>query len=104
MVSITYMGYLLLAGGEAVITFTDDTMDVAHDNISKAHADQEFSDGDTSGTGTVYYIATDGGDSTEPLDASVYEAWRYVYVRDSQEIQLEYLALTEENIRSILEG
>ena len=59
---------------------------------------------DKSGTGFVYYIAANGGDGDEPLDASVYEAWRYVYVRDSQEIQLEYLALTEENIRSILEG
>lgn len=59
---------------------------------------------DKSGTGFVYYIATDGGDSDEPLDASVYQAWRYVYVRDSQEIQPEYLALTEENIQSILEG
>ena len=59
---------------------------------------------DKSGTGFVYYIAADGGDSDEPLDASVYQAWRYVYVRDSQEIQPEYLALTEENIQSILEG
>lgn len=59
---------------------------------------------DKSGTGFVYYITANGGDGDEPLDASVYEAWRYVYVRDSQEIQLEYLALTEENIRSILEG
>lgn len=59
---------------------------------------------DKSGTGFVYYIAANGGDGDEPLDASVYEAWRYVYVRDSQEIQLEYLDLTEENIRSILEG
>lgn len=48
MVFIAYMGYLLLAGGEAVITFTDDTVDVAHDNISKAHADRELSDSDTS--------------------------------------------------------
>ena len=59
---------------------------------------------DKSGTGFVYYIAADGGDSDEPLDASVYQAWRYVYVRDSQEIQPEYLALTEENVQSILAG
>lgn len=59
---------------------------------------------DKSGTGFVYYIATNGGDSDEPLDASIYEAWRYVYVRDSAEIQLEYQALTEENIQALLEA
>lgn len=54
---------------------------------------------DTSDTGFVYYI----NDDSSPLDASVYEAWRYVYVRDSQEIQPEYLFLTEENIQRMLE-
>lgn len=57
---------------------------------------------DTSGTGFVYYISTGSGDE-DPLDASIYEAWRYVYVRDSREIQPEYLALTEENIQRLLE-
>lgn len=58
---------------------------------------------DKSGTGFVYYIAANGGDSDEPLDASVYQAWRYVYVRDGRQIQPEYLSLTEENIRCLLE-
>lgn len=54
---------------------------------------------DTSGAGFVYYI----GDDMSPLDQSIYETWRYIYVRDSQEIQPEYLALTEENIQRMLE-
>lgn len=49
-------------------------------------------------------IETDGSiDWEEPLDASIYEAWRYVYVRDGRELQPEYLALTEENIQRLLE-
>ena len=58
---------------------------------------------DTSGTGFVYYISTRGTDDERPLDASIYEAWRYVYVRDGRELQPEYLALTEENIQRLLE-
>lgn len=62
------------------------------------------SDADVSGSGFVYYIETDSSiDWEEPLDASIYEAWRYVYVRDGREIQPEYLALTEENIQRLLE-
>lgn len=61
-------------------------------------------DADVSGSGFVYYIETDSSiDWEEPLDASIYEAWRYVYVRDGREIQPEYLALTEENIQRLLE-
>ena len=58
---------------------------------------------DQSGTGFVYYIETSGSITwNEPLDASIYEAWRYPYVRDGQELQPEYLALTEENIQRLL--
>ena len=61
-------------------------------------------DADVSGSGFVYYIETDSSiDWEEPLDASIYEAWRYVYVRDGRELQPEYLALTEENIQRLLE-
>ena len=58
---------------------------------------------DQSESGFVYYIETDGYfDWEEPLDAAVYEAWRYPYVRNGREVQPEYLSLTEENIQRIL--
>ena len=58
---------------------------------------------DQSESGFVYYIETDGYfDWEDPLDAAVYEAWRYPYVRNGREVQPEYLSLTEENIQRIL--
>ena len=61
------------------------------------------SQADKSGSGFVYYIETNGSMTWEdPLDVSIYEAWRYPYVRDGQEILPEYLPLTAENIQSLL--
>ena len=61
------------------------------------------SQADKSGSGFVYYIETNGSMTWEdPLDVSIYEAWRYPYVRDGQEILPEYLPLTAENIQGLL--
>lgn len=54
---------------------------------------------DQSGTGVVYYIMKDKNyDYSNPADASEYNAWVNSYLGDASEIQIEYKALTEENI------
>jgi hypothetical protein len=60
------------------------------------------SDIDKSGTGFVYYIMKDGqDDTTHPVDASEYNAWINSYIGNASEIQIQYMALTEENISQI---
>jgi hypothetical protein len=57
------------------------------------------SDIDISGTGYVYYIMKDGQyDTSNPVDASEYNAWISSYLGDASEIQIEYMDLTEENV------
>lgn len=61
---------------------------------------------DTSGAGIVYYIypaELDGSqwDTVKPVDQSVYLAWLDETLQGFQELELTYLPLTEENIRSL---
>jgi hypothetical protein len=60
------------------------------------------SDIDKSGTGFVYYIMEDGQyDTSNPVDASEYNAWVDTYIGNASEIQIQYMDLTEENISQI---
>lgn len=57
---------------------------------------------DTSGTGFVYYIMTDGQYGNQhPVDVSEYEAWLDSYIGEATELQLPFLDLTKENIAQI---
>lgn len=55
---------------------------------------------DVSGTGTVYYVSSDGWGTT-PIDESDYLAWLAANQGDSGELEIPYLAITEENIQVI---
>lgn len=58
---------------------------------------------DTSASGFVYYINTDGTVTWEdPLDVSVYRQWRYPYVREERILAPEYLPLCQETIQLLL--
>jgi len=65
--------------------------------------DQPFpSDIDKSGTGFVYYIMEDGQyDTSHPVDASEYNEWLNSYLEDAKEIEVRYMDLTEENVRTL---
>lgn len=85
--------------------YTDSYVEVgAVDAWDKSLGLQGYPDAlDTSGSGFVYYICTNGSFSwDDPLDESVYLAWRYPYVQNSAELEINYLPLTEENIRSLI--
>ena len=61
---------------------------------------------DTSGAGIVYYIYpaeldSSQWDAVEPVDQSVYLTWLNETLHGSQELELIYLPLTEENVRSL---
>ncbi len=63
------------------------------------------SDIDKSGTGVVYYIMEDGQyDTTNPVDASAYDAWVDAHSGGASEMQIQYRNLTEENISQIKNG
>lgn len=63
------------------------------------------SDIDKSGTGVVYYIMEDGQyDTTNPVDASAYNAWVNAHIGGASEIQIQYMTLTEENISQVRNG
>lgn len=55
---------------------------------------------DVSGTGTVYYVSSDGWGTT-PIDESDYLAWLAANQGDSGELEIPYLSITEENIQGI---
>jgi hypothetical protein len=56
---------------------------------------------DKSGTGYVYYIMEDGRyDTSHPVDASEYNAWVDTYLKKASVIEVGYMDLTDENIRS----
>lgn len=58
---------------------------------------------DTSDAGFVYYIATSGTYFWDgPMDERQYLAWLHPYLRDTAQLEIELLALTEENVQSIL--
>ena len=62
-------------------------------------------DADRSGTGTVYYIMTDGiYDDSHPVDVSVYNAWRSGIVGDAAELSLPWQSLTAEHIAQVRAG
>lgn len=57
---------------------------------------------DSSGTGVVYYIMTNGEyDNTNPVDVSDYEQWLNTCLGSASECQVDYWNLTEVNIRQI---
>lgn len=57
---------------------------------------------DTSGTGVVYYIITDDNyEQTTSVDVSAYKEWINFYLENASELEIPYLALTEENIAHI---
>lgn len=67
----------------------------------KAISEERYpEEADVSGTGTVYYVSSDGWGTT-PIDESDYLAWLAANQRDSGELEIPYLAITEENIRAI---
>ena len=60
---------------------------------------------DTSGSGFVYYIHTSRAfDWEDPLDGSIYQGWRYPYVRSGQTLAPDYRSLSPENIQILLES
>lgn len=52
---------------------------------------------DTSETGTVYYVGTDGWGTT-PMDETDYMEWLNANEGNVQELEIPYLPFTEENI------
>ena len=60
---------------------------------------------DSSGSGFVYYINTSRAFTWEdPLDGSIYQGWRYPYVRSGQTLEPDYRSLSPENIQLLLES
>ena len=55
---------------------------------------------DNSGTGTVYYVGTDTWGTT-PIDEVDYLVWLEANQGNIEEIEIEYLPFTEENILAI---
>ena len=55
---------------------------------------------DVSGTGTVYYIDEETWGTT-PTDETEYLSWLKENQGNSEEVKIEYLALTEENVLTI---
>ena len=76
------------------------------DAWEKAQWPEDYPDqADSSGSGFVYYIhASRALDWEDPLDASVYQGWRYPYVRSGQTLEPDYRSLSQENIQLLLES
>lgn len=76
------------------------------DAWEKAQWPEDYPDqADSSGSGFVYYIhASRTLDWEDPLDASVYQGWRYPYVRSGQTLEPDYRSLSQENIQLLLES
>lgn len=68
-----------------------------------AHPEEYPAWADVSGTGTVYYIGEgeDGQWGSVPVDEAVYLAWLAANQGDCAELDVSYLPLTEEAIRSL---
>lgn len=57
---------------------------------------------DTSGTGTVYYIHTEGySEFTQPVDVTEYEKWYDGYISGAEQFEVPFMNLTEENIKKV---
>ena len=81
------------------------------DAWDKSYAETDYQnhpfpdDIDKSGTGIVYYIMEDGQyDTTNPADASAYNAWVNAYIGGASEMRIQYRNLTEANISQIKNG
>lgn len=63
-------------------------------------SDQYPYEADSSETGTVYYVGTDGW-GTKPMDRGDYLKWLEKNEAAAQEVEIQFLPFTEENIREI---
>lgn len=72
--------------------------------LESAGLADQWPDGvDTSGAGTVYYVAPAGEDGvTQAMDVTEYEAWWRDTMGDAQPLEPVYWSLTEENIAAAL--
>ena len=64
---------------------------------SNGKSDQYPDEADTSETGTVYYVGTDGW-GTDPMDETDYMEWLNANEGNVEEQEIPYLPFTEENI------
>ena len=67
---------------------------------SNGKSDQYPDEADTSGTGTVYYLGTDGW-GTDPMDETDYMEWLNANEGNVEEQEIPYLPFTEENIEKM---
>lgn len=63
-------------------------------------SDQYPYEADISEAGTVYYVGTDGW-GTKPMDVTDYMEWLNANEGNVEELEIPYMALTEENIGKI---
>lgn len=56
---------------------------------------------DRSGAGVIYYVEPDGWNDSNPMDRADYLAWEREALGDSEQLTLQFLPLTEENIAAI---
>lgn len=56
---------------------------------------------DRSGAGVIYYVEPDGWNDSNPMDRVDYLAWERETLGDSEQLTLQFLPLTEENIAAI---
>ena len=69
----------------------------AEDKERSSHYPDEA---DVSGTGTVYYVGPDGWGEV-PIDEADYLEWLAANEGDGEELEIPYLAITEENILAV---
>ena len=67
---------------------------------SNGKSDQYPDEADTSKTGTVYYLGTDGW-GTDPMDETDYMEWLNANEGNVEELEIPYLPFTEENIEKM---
>lgn len=67
---------------------------------SNGKSDQYPDEADTSETGTVYYLGTDGW-GTDPMDETDYMEWLNASEGNVEELEISYLPFTEENIEKM---
>lgn len=64
-------------------------------------SDQYPYEADSSESGTVYYVGTDGW-GTKPMDETDYMEWLNANEGNAEELEIPYLSFTEENIRNMV--
>lgn len=72
----------------------------AEDKDRRSREEDYPDEADVSGAGTVYYVSSDGW-GTIPIDEADYLAWLSANQGDGAELEIPYLAITEENIQAI---